>query len=88
MFKPQANRPFRQTLLLSTIVIGSPRSALLFSTLSQSGYGWSCTRDCGEAAGMTERQFTPPWSVQELEACFIVKDGAGPLRRNHGAQIL
>jgi hypothetical protein len=26
---------------------------------------------------MTERQFTPPWSVQELEACFIVKDGAG-----------
>jgi hypothetical protein len=37
---------------------------------------------------MTERQFTPPWSVQELEACFIVKDGAGPLRRNHGAQIL
>jgi hypothetical protein len=25
---------------------------------------------------MTERQFTPPWSVQELEACFIVKDGA------------
>ncbi len=26
---------------------------------------------------MTERQFTPSWSVQELEACFIVKDGAG-----------
>jgi hypothetical protein len=26
---------------------------------------------------MTGRQFTPPWSVQELEACFIVKDGAG-----------
>ncbi len=26
---------------------------------------------------MTERQFTPPWSVQELEACFIVKDGTG-----------
>ncbi len=26
---------------------------------------------------MTERQFTPSWSVQELEACFIVKDGTG-----------
>lgn len=26
---------------------------------------------------MTERQFMPPWSVQELEACFIVIDSAG-----------
>jgi hypothetical protein len=26
---------------------------------------------------MTERHFTPPWSVQELEACFIVTDSAG-----------
>jgi hypothetical protein len=26
---------------------------------------------------MTERRFPPPWSVQELEACFIVTDSAG-----------
>jgi hypothetical protein len=26
---------------------------------------------------MTERNFPPPWFVQELEACFIVIDGAG-----------
>jgi hypothetical protein len=23
------------------------------------------------------RRFPPPWSVDELEACFVVKDGAG-----------
>src|ERR1700757_538361 len=26
---------------------------------------------------MTERSFPPPWSVDELEACFVVKNGAG-----------
>jgi endo-1,4-beta-D-glucanase Y len=26
---------------------------------------------------MTERSFPAPWSVDELEACFVVKDGAG-----------
>jgi hypothetical protein len=26
---------------------------------------------------MTERRFPPPWSVEELGACFVVKDGAG-----------
>jgi hypothetical protein len=26
---------------------------------------------------MTERRFPPPWSVDELEACFVVKDNAG-----------
>jgi hypothetical protein len=23
------------------------------------------------------RRFPPPWSVDELEACFVVNDGAG-----------
>jgi hypothetical protein len=23
------------------------------------------------------RRFPPPWSVEELEACFVVKDGSG-----------
>jgi hypothetical protein len=23
------------------------------------------------------RRFPPPWSVEELEACFVVKDSAG-----------
>jgi hypothetical protein len=23
------------------------------------------------------RRFPPPWSVEELEACFVVKDNAG-----------
>jgi hypothetical protein len=26
---------------------------------------------------MASRRFPPPWSVEELEACFVVKDGAG-----------
>jgi hypothetical protein len=26
---------------------------------------------------MAARHFPPPWSVEELEACFVVKDGAG-----------
>jgi hypothetical protein len=24
---------------------------------------------------LTTRRFPPPWSVDELEACFVVKDG-------------
>jgi hypothetical protein len=26
---------------------------------------------------MPERCFPPPWTVEQLEACFIVKDNAG-----------
>ena len=26
---------------------------------------------------MNARRFPPPWSVDELEACFVVKDSAG-----------
>jgi len=26
---------------------------------------------------VSDRRFPPPWSVEELEACFIVKDSAG-----------
>ena len=26
---------------------------------------------------MSERRFPPPWLVEELDACFIVKDSAG-----------
>jgi hypothetical protein len=26
---------------------------------------------------VTARRFPPPWSIDELEACFIVKDNAG-----------
>ena len=26
---------------------------------------------------MPERRFPPPWSVEELDACFIVKHSAG-----------
>jgi hypothetical protein len=28
-------------------------------------------------SAVPERRFPPPWSVEELEACFVVKDGAG-----------
>jgi hypothetical protein len=24
-----------------------------------------------------ERRFPPPWTVEELEACFVVKDASG-----------
>jgi hypothetical protein len=26
---------------------------------------------------MAERRFPPPWSVDELEACFVVRDSNG-----------
>ena len=26
---------------------------------------------------MADRRFPPPWSVDEFEACFVAKDGAG-----------
>jgi hypothetical protein len=26
---------------------------------------------------MAERRFPPPWSVEELDACFVVKDRDG-----------
>jgi hypothetical protein len=28
-------------------------------------------------AAMTERRFPPPWSIEELEACYIVRDHNG-----------
>jgi hypothetical protein len=30
-----------------------------------------------EAEHLAHSRFPPPWSVDELEACFVVKDGAG-----------
>jgi len=26
---------------------------------------------------MTPRRFPPPWSVEELDACFVVRDNGG-----------
>jgi hypothetical protein len=26
---------------------------------------------------MPDRRFPPPWSVEELDACFVVKDSTG-----------
>jgi hypothetical protein len=26
---------------------------------------------------MTPRRFPPPWSVEELDACYVVRDSAG-----------
>jgi hypothetical protein len=26
---------------------------------------------------MTTRRFPPPWSVEELDACYVVRDGNG-----------
>ena len=26
---------------------------------------------------MTQRRFPPPWSIDELEACFVVRDHSG-----------
>ena len=26
------------------------------------------------AAGLTRRRFPPPWTVEELDACFVVRD--------------
>jgi hypothetical protein len=49
-----------------------------------------CVPDARYAAGFcpagvkkhrkAERRFPPPWSVDELEACFVVKDGADVLQ--------
>src|SRR5436190_22421543 len=31
----------------------------------------------GPRSGMTVRRFPPPWAVEETDACFLAKDGAG-----------
>jgi hypothetical protein len=28
-------------------------------------------------AAVTQRRFPPPWSIKDLGACFLVKDGGG-----------
>jgi len=38
--------------------------------------GWSVTR-CLPLAGMIDRRFPPPWSVEEQDACFVVRDANG-----------
>jgi len=43
--------------------------------LSHRGGAAACPR--AETATVAERLFPPPWSVQELEACFIGTDSAG-----------
>ena len=30
-----------------------------------------------EAGAVTARRFPPPWSVEELDACFVVRDANG-----------
>ena len=32
---------------------------------------------CSVIAGMPQRRFPPPWSVEETDACFIVRDANG-----------
>jgi hypothetical protein len=32
---------------------------------------------CGMPAEMTDRRFPPPWSIEELDECFIVRDANG-----------
>jgi hypothetical protein len=34
-------------------------------------------RTGGAAQANTARRFPPPWTVEELDACLVVKDGAG-----------
>jgi len=34
-------------------------------------YSWLVDKDAGA------QRFPPPWSVEELKACFVVKDSAG-----------
>ena len=52
-----------------------------------------------ERAAATPRNFPPPWSVQELDGCFVVKDANGqalaymyfekePLRRYRRSELL
>jgi endo-1,4-beta-D-glucanase Y len=36
----------------------------------------ACYGDFIVAEAVTDRRFPAPWSVDELEACFVVKDGA------------
>jgi len=31
-----------------------------------------------QSAAMNGRHFPPPWSVEDIDACFVVKDGSGP----------
>ena len=35
---------------------------------------------------IVRRRFPPPWSVEELDACFIVSDSAGPMMSTHSSR--
>src|SRR5262249_2988165 len=37
-------------------------------------------------SAVTERRFPPPWSVQEQEACYVVRDHGGQARRDADQQ--
>jgi hypothetical protein len=34
---------------------------------------------------MPARRFPPPWTVEELDACFVVRDHSG--QRQHGREL-
>lgn len=42
-------------------------------------YSADAYRQCrrGYRSVTSTRRFPPPWSVEELDACFVVKDGTG-----------
>ena len=38
---------------------------------------WERLRELAECPAMPPRRFPPPWSVDEQETCFIVRDASG-----------
>jgi hypothetical protein len=40
-------------------------------------HNWVVAVRASNAAAMTARRFPPPWSVDELEVCFVVRDHDG-----------
>jgi hypothetical protein len=44
---------------------------------AQCGPGGGCRSGCVKTIQCSQRRFPPPWSVEEQDACFVVRDHNG-----------
>ena len=73
-------RPFasaKPTDMATDMAVARKAIAKVFSIISSSLDDAYSPRKWKKRS-VTERRFPPPWSVEELDACFVVKDGSGP----------
>jgi hypothetical protein len=73
MFAPDPQRSLLGTLLLGALVFGV---CALGAVVLYGATGWLWL-----VVHVKARRFPPPWSIDELETCFVVIDSAGAKAR-------